>query len=393
MDHVEIASSSIASSTSNRATLICSVYACMFVFGVVVFLMGALLPSLHVTYAQAGSLGSVPLLGILVATTLVGPILDTAGVKNVIVVALILIAASLATMPSLHIYWQLVIGAATYGFGGGLLNTATNVMISELSAGNRASALNRLGFFFSLGAISAPLMMSTVGGSLSPAVVLRLLATATTMVLVPVLILRFPPPVKAGQSIWNTLHVLRQPAVWLFGMLLFFESGNENCMFVWSSKIVADVIHTTATRANLALVGLSISLGLGRLLATLWLRRLGNLGTIWLSTAVILIGSLLTSVSSGLAAMIVGLTVIGLGLSAVFPTTLALAGDCFPGQTGTVFGTIMTLALMGGTCGPALASFVVVHGPLKVLWIPAISAIAVALLAGSVGMHKRRAGI
>ena len=103
MDRAEIASSGIASSTSNHATLICSVYACMFVFGLVLFLMGSLLPSLHVTYAQAGSLGSVPLLGILVATTLVGPILDDMQAKNVIVVALILIAASLATMPSLHV--------------------------------------------------------------------------------------------------------------------------------------------------------------------------------------------------------------------------------------------------------------------------------------------------
>jgi hypothetical protein len=50
--------------------------ACMFVFGAVLLLMGSLLPSLQVSYAQAGNLGAFPLAGILVATVLVGPILN-----------------------------------------------------------------------------------------------------------------------------------------------------------------------------------------------------------------------------------------------------------------------------------------------------------------------------
>jgi MFS transporter, FHS family, glucose/mannose:H+ symporter len=386
MSHVGIATPAANSPSGNRVLLISTVYASMFVFGMVLFLIGALLPSLHVTIAQAGSLGSIPLLGILVATIVVGPILDTAGTKYVFATALVLITASLEIMPSLHVYWQLVIAAAMYGFGGGLLNTATNVLISELSEGKRARALNLLGFFFSLGAASAPLM--SVSG-LSPASVLRVLAAATAIVLVCTLILRFPPPLKPGESIWNMLAVLRQPAVWIFGMLLFFESGNENCMFVWSSKIVADRFDVAPALANLALLGLSVSLGIGRLLAILWLRWFGNLGTIWLSTAVILVGSLLTVISHGLTTMIVGIMVIGLGLSAIFPTALAIAGDYFPNQTGTVFGAIMTLALIGGSSGPTVASFAAARGPLKVLWIPVVCAAAVALLAASVRMYKQ----
>jgi MFS family permease len=182
------------------------------------------------------------------------------------------------------------------------------------------------------------------------------------------------------------------PLVWLFGILLFFESGNENCMFVWSSKIVADVIHTTAARANLALLGLSIALGFGRLLAILWVRWVGNLGTIWLSTAVTLTGSLLVLMSRGLPVMIIGFSIIGLGLSAIFPTALALAGDRFPNDTGTVFGAIMTVALIGGSSGPAIASFAAARGPLKVLWIPVMCAVAVAISALSItrrdGLHS-----
>ena len=44
--------------------LIFTINACMFIFGIVLFLMGTLLPTLHVSYAQAGRLGSIPLVGI-----------------------------------------------------------------------------------------------------------------------------------------------------------------------------------------------------------------------------------------------------------------------------------------------------------------------------------------
>jgi hypothetical protein len=81
----------------------------------------------------------------------------------------------------------LVPAALAYGLGGGV-------------------ALNLLGFFFSLGA-------------------LRVLATASAIILIPVLALRFPPASQAKASVRGVLRVLKSPLVWLFGILLFFESG------------------------------------------------------------------------------------------------------------------------------------------------------------------------
>ena len=42
-------------SSFNRTALLLAANACMFVFGVVLLLMGSLLPSLEVTYSEAGS--------------------------------------------------------------------------------------------------------------------------------------------------------------------------------------------------------------------------------------------------------------------------------------------------------------------------------------------------
>ncbi len=374
----------------NRAGLSFIINACMFIFGIVLFLVGSLLPTLHVSNAHAGSLGSIPLLGILAATVVVGPILDIHGAKQMLILALILIAGSLALIPSLSVFWQLEICCLAYGFGGGVLNTATNTLIADLHENSRARALNLLGFFFSAGAVAAPLPMSLAGDALPPAMVLRLLAALTTAVLLPVLFFRFPPPLQAGVRIGNLLTVIHQPMIWLFGLILFFESGSENCMFVWAGKIVTDALHAPAARGSLALVALGAALGVGRLGAVVWLRLLGNLGTVWLSVCLVVTGVVIAVAARSLPTMILAMAVIGLGISAIFPTVLGIAGERFPGETGTAFGAIMTLALIGGASGPKTGGYAISHGPLQVLWIPAMSAAVVGILtAVATGTRQR----
>ena len=374
-----ITQSAATDSPIRRLPLIFVTYACMFVFGAILLLMGSLLPSLQLSYARAGNLGSFPLAGILAATVLVGPLLDRFGVKPALGLALILVAAALAVMPSLHSYPGLAAAALAYGVGGGVLNTATNALVSDLSASARGAALNLLGFSFSLGALSAPLLMSLTGGALLPPLALRVLATAAAIILIPILWLRFPSPSQPKASVQGLLRVLNRPLVWLFGVLLFFESGSENCMFVWSSKLTADLLQIGAARANLSLVALSSSLGVGRLLAVVWLRWLNGRNMILVSATTAVAGASLVYCKFGFTSMLEGFVMLGLGLSAIFPTALGLAGDRFR-ETGTVFGAIMTVALVGGTAGPTLAAWLAKTGPERILDLPIVSAVMVAAL-------------
>ncbi|HEV2247983.1 MAG TPA: MFS transporter [Terriglobia bacterium] len=371
-----------------RFALVLTANACMFVFGVVLLLMGSLLPSLEVNYVQAGSLGSFPLAGILAATILVGPVLDTVGAKPALAVALAMVAGAVGLLPSLHTYAALAVAALVYGFGGGVLNTATNALVADLSASGRGAALNLLGFSFSLGALAAPLLMSTMGGKFGTASVLHILAIITALILVPVLVFRFPAPTFAGTRLAELLRVLNHPMVWLFGALLFFESGSENSMFVWAGKIVAGMFHSGPERANWALVGLSASIGAGRLGAAFLLRVLGNRRTILLSTAIAVTGAMVVYNSRAFTVAVLGMAIIGLGLAAIYPTALGVAGDCFPRQTGTVFGAIMAVSLVGGTAGPSICGSLASTGLRNILWVPMIAAVAVATLTIAVTKEK-----
>ena len=359
--------------------LLATINACMFVFGVILLLMGSILPSLGVSGMRAGSLGSLPLVGILAATVFVGPLLDKLGAKPLLAAALALVVAALVVMPLLRSYAALAIAALAYGLGGGTLNTATNALVSDLSASRRSAGLNLLGFSFSLGAVTAPLLMSLAAHD-SSRNVLRVLAAAVGLVLIVVLALRFPKAAHPGTPLAKLLTVLADPLVWLFGVLLFFESGNENCVFVWAGKVTGDRLQVPAQRAALALVGVSAAIGAGRLLAVLWLKRISGRTLLLASAAVTAASALLVVALDSFAGMVAAFAILGLGMSAIFPTTLGLAGDRFPHNTGTVFGAIMTVALVGGTLGPAVGGWAAGTSPSAVLTIPLVCGLAVAVL-------------
>lgn len=382
---------------AHRRGLIGVAYAAMAVFGMVLLIMGSLLPRLRVSLHQAGNLGSLPLLGILIATVIIGPLLDTVGAKPILAAGLLLVAAPLAVLPSLASYGGLAAAALVYGLGGGIINTATNALVSDLSAlgrgearERRAMALNLLGFFFNVGAILAPLLIAFADSPRGVAAILRGLSAVTIVVLAAVLALRFPPPAHPGSKPLDMLRVLANPLVCWIGVILFFESGSENAMFVWAGKLVQSALAVSPGRATAALVALTAAMGLGRLFALGWLRLLGQFKTLWLSCATVAIGLALTAAGGTFALMLAGLAVTGLGFAAIYPTVLGIAGDRFPSDTGTVFGGIITVSLLGGTAGPWLASRLAPGHPRHVLWLPLVAAVGVAAFASLIATRYRR---
>jgi MFS transporter, FHS family, glucose/mannose:H+ symporter len=361
------------------------VNACMFVFGIVLLLMGSLLPTLRASSVHAGSLGSLPLAGVLIATIVIGPVFDKVGAKLILAMSLVLVAGALAIMPWLSSFPTLAVAAVAYGFGGGILNTVTNALVSVLRASSRASSLNLLGFSFSLGAIAAPLLMSAAHGRLSSAATLRLLAVAPALILLLLLPMPFPPGLRAGTPPRVLVRGILRPALWIFAILLFFESANENCVFVWAGSLTAEILPAFANRADLTLVAVTVALGAGRLFASATSQRLTSRALLLLSCTFLVTGSAIATARAhahaGYAGLIAGFSVLGLGMAPIFPTTLALAGDRFPAETGTVFGAIMAVALVGGATGPLLGGWLAARNPGDVLFVPVIAAFAIVLLA------------
>jgi hypothetical protein len=85
-----------------------------------------------------------------------------------------------------------------------------------------------LGIFLGLGALFVPFL---IGALIETAGLAPILAGSAAVSVLPGLlaaVLRFPPPKhREGIAAGDLMRLMRNPLVWMFGFLLFFQSGNE----------------------------------------------------------------------------------------------------------------------------------------------------------------------
>jgi fucose permease len=139
--------------------------------------------------------------------------------------------------------------------------------------------------------------------------------------------------------------------VLVLGFLLFCQSGDEASIGGWTSTFVGET-GLGARTATLILAGYWAALMVGRLLVARLLKFVGKRQLVLGSGLGALVGAaiLLTSRLEGM--LVAGVLLIGLSYAGVFPTALAIAGDTYRKMTGTVFGLLFAIALVGGMSFP-----------------------------------------
>jgi len=338
-----------------------SAWAGMFVFGIVMAILGAILPSLFERIGfgagKAGNLFLAMNFAMLLATLFFGPVVDRFGFKSILAGSAFLVAAAFLLLSRASTY-GLVLGAAVVlGLGGGALNGGTNALTSDLHEGERrGAALNVLGIFFGFGALSIPFLIGTLREVLGLG---RILALATFLSLVPFVVyvvLRFPRAKHAqGFPIKDAAGIARNPLLWLTGLILFFESGNEFTVGGWISSHLQTTFGVAAGAAALALAGYWAAIMAGRLVSSLIVGRVRNETLILASAVLSLAAALLMALAPSGPWAAAGAVLIGAGFAAIYPTTLAIVGARFPAFTGTAFSVVIALGLVGGMIAPWLA--------------------------------------
>ncbi|MBP1658950.1 MAG: putative transporter [Candidatus Aminicenantes bacterium] len=381
-----------ASGASGVGRLQFSAWAGIFVFGIVMAILGAILPSLFERIGfGAGAAGDLFLtmnFAMLLATLFFGPVVDRFGFKTVLAVAAVLVAAAFLVLSRASTY-GLVLGAAVVlGLGGGALNGGTNALTSELHEGEkRGAALNVLGIFFGFGALFVPFLIGTMREVLGLG---RILALATFLSLVPFIIyivLKFPRAKHAqGFPIREAAAIARNPLLWLTGFILFFQSANEFTVGGWVSTHLQKTFGVAAGAAALVLAGYWAAIMAGRLVSSRLVRTVRGETLILGSAALSLVAALLMALApSGLAAA-AGAVLIGAGFAAIYPTTLAIVGGTFKAFTGTAFSVVIALGLVGGMLAPWLAGRIAEASSLRQGFIiPVVNCVMIAVLAVILG--------
>ncbi len=372
---------------SSVPALMSSACAGIFAFGIVMAILGAILPSLFVkiqfSKGEAGNLFFIMNLAMLVMSVIFGPVVDRFGYRAFMMLSALLVAVSFFAFSRAATYPWLVGSALVLGLGGGGLNGGANALANDLYPERRSAALNLIGIFFGFGALSIPFLIGILLERLGLGTILVI---AVLLSLVPFglfLFLRFPRAKHAqGFPLGQAARVIRDPLLWLCGFLLFFESGNEFTAGGWLATYLNETFHFSAMTAALVLAGYWAGIMAGRLLVSLKLVKIIRNETLILASAILSLGAaaLIFLAPSGPVAA-AGIVLIGLGFAAIYPTTLAVAGGAFPAFSGTAFSVIFVVALAGGMTAPWLVGKIAAAASLRRgLIIPVISCAMIIVL-------------
>lgn len=378
-----------------QRTLFISACAGILVFGIVLAILGTVfgMPEmrerLHIDLAQQGNLFLLLYFGIFVASIIAGPAIDHLGNKTTLLCSSSLVAVAMvlfATASSLPIASA---AAVLLGLGGGGLNTSTNVLVSDLFGDKRGPMLNLLGIFFGIGALCIPLLAASIEGHFSIPQLLYFCAALAAACAAAYAAMLFPPPIAAQSfSLSATLRVSRYPGVLLLGFLLFFESGNEACIGGWTSTY-ANASGYAPRIATLVLAGYWAALMFSRILAASLFARIAKSKVVLLSALISLIGCTILLSAHSLPALMAGVVLIGLSYAPIFPTALAIAGDRYS-NTGTVFGLLFAIALIGGMAFPwAIGQVSQQFGVRTGMIVPLAGAVGICILAAVLTLQER----
>ena len=237
--------------------------------------------------------------------------------------------------------------------------------MAEINSERRAAALNILNFVWALGAVAGPPLIALFardGRLVRPLIGLAALLSGIALLIArrPLTDLssganqpqpnqKDPPPFER-----SALRAWASPYALLTGGLIFIYVGTESATAGWiasyAQRLGASVSGFGTMTPSFFWAGLLI----GRAVAPAALRRVSEAALVLISLfvagaglVVILVGSSLTTVSSG-----AGLT--GLGLAAVFPTTFAIFTRHFGRQASQLTGFVFVLGGMGGALIPWL---------------------------------------
>lgn len=379
------------------ARLQASAWAGIFVFGIVMAILGAILPSLFERIGfGAGAAGNLFLtmnFAMLVTSLFFGPLVDRFGFKALLAVSALLVAGAFLLLSRATSYGLVLAAAVVLGVGGGGLNGGTNALTSDLHEGEkRASALNVLGIFFGFGALSIPFLIGTLRDVLGLG---RILLLATGLALVPFVIyavLRFPKAKQAqGFPLKEAAPLVRSPLLWLAAFILFFQSGNEFTVGGWISTYLEKTFGFGPGPAALVLAGYWAAVMAGRLVSSRLVRKVGNEKLILGSAALALVAAALMAFAPSGAAAAAGAVAIGLGFAAIYPTTLAIVGGRFAAFTGTAFSIVISVGLVGGMLAPWLAGKIAEASSLRRgLVIPVFNCAMIVVLTALLARQTRK---
>jgi fucose permease len=325
--------------------------------GSVTTMLGPLLPVLAARWslddARAGHLFVAQFAGSMSGVACSAPLAARIGFTGTIAVGLTAMTIGVGGLALVG--WPgALLTVACYGWGLGVAIPTTNLLVAARAPHRRAEALNLLNLVWGVGAmLSAPVVAWCAARARTDTFLLTL---AAALGLLAIVLLAYAARAREAREAPAARQEGVRRAMWtssvffVYAALFYVYVGTENAVAGWIATFAHRVDASAAAGATPALFWAGLLAGRGAV--PMLLRRTteqalvqGGLALAAASLTLILLSPTLTGIMAGTA-------LCGIGLSAVFPTTIAQLSRRFsdPGAAAAAF----ALAGLGGATVPWL---------------------------------------
>ncbi|HEX6880112.1 MAG TPA: MFS transporter [Terriglobales bacterium] len=241
---------------------------------------------------------------------------------------------------------------AIYGIGIGFCTPTITAAVGEAAPERRAALFNLLNFVWTVGAISAPPLLSLALTFKSIGIPGALLILAAVLVpaafAIPKIAVTAPQPKEHRPLPPGTLKLIV-----VTGVLIFLYVGVENGVSGWLPTFSMRIHGFSTTHSAYLQAAFWTALLTGRLSATWVLRFVNEKRLLIMAISAALIGTGGFLYLPGAVALFVSVVLVGLGFAPIFPTAIALLSKSLAGQSGTKLGWMFAAAGLGGAVLPS----------------------------------------
>ncbi len=332
---------------------------CFFALGLSMASSGVLLPYLadktEVSLAQISFLFTASSLGYMAGSAGGGRLYDRFKSHHLLIIAMIIMVLSSALIPLISWFYFLLVMILILGIGQGMVDIGSNLSLLWVFKSKAGPYMNALHFSFGAGAFVSPIIISTVmkltGGSLHWSY--WILSIIFLSSLIGLVVLQSPENTERFDDS-EKKQVINVKLVAVMAILLFLyvsvETGFSGWIFTYATELQ---ITTETTGSYLTSIFWGL-LTLGRLLSISLAKKItpSKLLTGNFILAVIFLGLIIIWPLNE-TALWIGSAGLGLSLSSIFPTLMAL-GETRMKMTGKVTSFLFIGTSLGGTVVPTL---------------------------------------
>jgi len=289
---------------------------------------------------QLGRIPGLTFLSLTLVVILCGPLADRLGGKLFSVLGLAFVGGGVALVAAAQNYEMLLGAGCLMGIGTGILDMILSPIVSVMRPERRASAMNWLHSFYSIGAVCSVLFGTYALLKLPWRMVWGIMALLPAVVLVGFALVKVPPLVHDGQQRMPVRKLATYPYFIFAVLAIFMIGGTEHGIVQWLPAFAERSLKLTKFAGGNMLLGYLVVMVLGRVLAASVGRRIRPIHMMLvcsvLSAGLIAVLALCPVVPVAVAAGVF----VGMTASCLWPTLLGVTADRFPRGGATMFAVL-----------------------------------------------------